>query len=94
MEYLRLAYAFKLFFLFASLIFCLTKLRLKTFFNLSFQVLTCLLLVDQLAALDIQNFCHKLSFGLSEVESLLYELVAIDLVIVAELSKCEVHLLE
>ena len=53
-----------------------------------------MLLVDQLAALDIQNFCHKLSFGLSEVESLLYELVAIDLVIVAELSKCEVHLLE
>ena len=74
--------------------FDFSKLRLKTVSQLLVHGLGCSLLLNEQAALNIQNFCHELRFGLRQIKSLFREFKAVVFVIVTQLSQCEVNLLE
>ena len=47
-----------------------------------------------MSALHVENLSHELSLGLGQEEALLGKLEAVGLVEIAQLSECEVHLLE
>ena len=78
----------------SSIFFGITSCLLMFLFKLKFDVLLSSELTLDVTALNIQDFCHKLSFALSQIKSLLRKFKALSLIVVAKFTQRKVDLLE